>query len=100
MKSFKSLVVSTLAAASTLMAVAVSTPAQACSFCSGSKLNGIELNGMRVNGPVLQGVTLQGPVLQGPIVQGPLLQGPVTNGAHVGTFVAVTLPSGERIAVR
>ncbi|TDU28658.1 hypothetical protein DFR24_3033 [Panacagrimonas perspica] len=100
MKSFKSLVVSTLTAASTLMAVAVSTPAQACPLCGGVRLNGIELNGLRVNGPIFQGVTLQGPVLQGPIIQGPLLQSPVANGAHVGAFVAVTLPSGETIAVR
>ena len=61
MKSFKSLVVSTLTAASTVMAVAVSTPAQACPLCGGVRLNGIELNGLRVNGPIRRFVSPNDP---------------------------------------
>lgn len=41
MKSFKSIVVPALTAASALFAIAVSTPAQACPLCSGMRLNGI-----------------------------------------------------------
>jgi len=89
MKTFKSFAVSTFAAASTLMFVALSTPAQACTNCTirvngpvfnGPVLNGPVLNGPVLNGPVLNGPVLNGPVLQGPVLQGPVLQGPVLNG--------------------
>ena len=119
MKILKSFSLSVLTAASTLIFVAVSTPAQACGGCT------IRVNGPVLNGPVLQGPVLQGPVLQGPVLQGislqgislqgislqgislqgvslqgVSLQGPVATGAHVGKFIAVTLPSGETIKVR
>lgn len=114
MKTFKSVALSTFAAVATLMATAVSVPAQACTNCTirlngpvlnGPVIQGISLQGPVLQGPILQGISLQGPVLQGPIiqgpiVQGPMLQGPAATGAHVGRYVAVTLPSGETIPVR
>ncbi|TDU31093.1 hypothetical protein DFR24_0452 [Panacagrimonas perspica] len=105
MKTFKSFALSACTAASTLMFVALSTPTQAWAIqrngpvFNGPVLNGPIVQGPVVQGPVLQGPVIQGPVLQGPIVQGPLLQGPTARGAHLGKFVAVTLPGGERIPV-
>ena len=84
MNSFKSFALSALAAAGTLLFVAVSTPAQACAGCT-----------IKLNGPVFQG-----PVLQGPILQGPVLQGPIATGAPAARFTAVSLPSGETIPLR
>lgn len=46
------------------------------------------------------GPVLQGPVLNGPVLQGPVLNGPALNASAIGRPVAVTLPSGETIAVR
>lgn len=74
-------------------------PAQACAGCT-IRLNGPVLNGPVLQGPVIQGPVLQGPILQGISLQGVSLQGPVATGAHVGKFIAVTLPSGETIKVR
>lgn len=75
MKSFKSFAVPTFAAVFTLVSVTVSTPAQACPFCSGVKLNGTELNGFQLNGFQLNGVQFNGA------------------GKNVaGLVVAVTLP--------
>lgn len=110
MRNFKSFAASALTAIATLSSITVSSPAQACSFCNGTKLNGIELNGLQLNGPVIQGPVLNGPVVQGISLQGVSLQGitlqgislngPATKGTQAGQYLAVTLPSGETVSLR
>ncbi len=120
MKTFKSLVLSVVTAATTLGFVAISAPAQACVGCGGIKLNGPALNGPVIQGPVIQGPVIQGPVIQGPVIQGPILQGPVLQGAalngmaardaqlqaastgpvRIGQPVAVTLAGGRMVRVK
>lgn len=96
MKSFKSLAISTLAAAGTLLSVALSTSAQACTGCS-IKLNGTELNGMRVNGIQLNDFKLNGLQFNGWKVNGMRVNGLVLNGTTdkvAGQVIGVTLPAG------
>ena len=80
MKTTKTFLAATLAAAATLLSVAVSTPAQACNLCSGMKLNGTELNGFQLNGIRFNGWTLNGVQFNG------------TGKNVAGQIVAVTLP--------
>lgn len=108
--SFKSFAVSALAAASTLLSVTVSTPALACAFCGGIKLNGIEFNGIEFNGPILQGISIQGPLLQGVSLQGttpqasvplrPSRSSDVPHSRPATSIISVTLPSGETVKLR
>jgi hypothetical protein len=86
MKTTKTFLAVTLAAASTLFAIAVSTPAQACSYCGGTKLNGTELNGFQLNGWKVNGVQFNGMRVNGLQFNG--------SGKNVaGQIVAVTLPN-------
>lgn len=84
MSPFKSVVLSAVAAVSTLGFAMISTSAQACTNCT-----------IRLNGPLLNGPVLQGPVLQGPVLQGPVLQGAATGQAKLGQPVSVKLANGR-----
>jgi hypothetical protein len=101
MISFKNILMATAATAALLGFVDF---AQAGPVLQGPVLNGPVLQGPVLNGPVLQGPVLQGPVLQGMRMNGPELRAltaeraPIT-GAAIGGPVAVTLPSGETMAV-
>ncbi len=92
MNNFKSFSVSTLAAAATLLVVAMSSPAQACALCSGIKLNGSIINGISLQGISLQGISLQGVSLKGAQIQGAQLQRRAGAVTQIGAVHSVTLP--------